>query len=182
MDSLILPELNLFGENDVMIIIIDLINNLTVDLIIDLVLVTPTHNNAKALLDYELCKLTIRCGEKLIVVKCRHWTTPPVPKQSPEENESDESNDEESEEKEEQEETAELTYTIFTSNGKPLDNVKADKERIIVNGKLICWPYYDMLRRTFDRKPNTVIGGMVLVPGAGVTNHCILLVMNACPA
>ncbi|KAG9289304.1 hypothetical protein G9A89_007865 [Geosiphon pyriformis] len=108
---------------------------------------------AKALLDYKLCKLTIRCGEKPIVVKCRHWTTPPVPKQSPEENESDESDDKESEEEEEQEETVELTYTIFTSNGKPLDNVKADKKGIIVNGKLICWPYYNMLRRTFDRKP-----------------------------
>ncbi|KAG9306337.1 hypothetical protein G9A89_018220 [Geosiphon pyriformis] len=96
---------------------------------------------AKALLDYELCELIIRC----------------VPKQSPKENESDESNDEESEEEEkqkEQEETAELAYTIFTSNGKPLDNVKADKKGIIVNGKLICWPYYDMLRRTFDRKPD----------------------------
>ncbi|KAG9294752.1 hypothetical protein G9A89_008231 [Geosiphon pyriformis] len=108
---------------------------------------------AKALLDYELCELTIRCGEKPIVIKCRHWTTPPVPKQNPEENESDESDDEESEKKEEQEETAELAYTIFTSNDKPLDNVKADKKEIIVNGKLICWPYYDMLRRTFDRKP-----------------------------
>ncbi|KAG9288523.1 hypothetical protein G9A89_015729 [Geosiphon pyriformis] len=129
---------------------------------------------AKALLDYELCELTIRCGEKPIVVKCHHWTTPLVPKQSPEKNESDESDDEESEEEEEQkeqEETAELAYTIFTSNGKPLDNVKADKEEIIVNGKLICWPYYDMLKRTFDRKPNTVIGGMVLVPGTGATNH-----------
>ncbi|KAG9291534.1 hypothetical protein G9A89_021953 [Geosiphon pyriformis] len=27
---------------------------------------------AKALLDYEFCELTIRCGEKLIVVKCHH--------------------------------------------------------------------------------------------------------------
>ncbi|KAG9297639.1 hypothetical protein G9A89_011154 [Geosiphon pyriformis] len=111
---------------------------------------------AKALLDYELCELTIKCGEKPIVVKCHHWTTPPVPKQSSEENESNESDNEESEEEEEQEEqeeSAELTYTIFTSNGKPLNNVKADKEGIIVNGKLICWPYYDMLRRTFDRKP-----------------------------
>ncbi|KAG9303278.1 hypothetical protein G9A89_013604 [Geosiphon pyriformis] len=111
---------------------------------------------AKALLDYELCELTIRCGEKPIVVKCHYWTTPPVSKQSPEENESDKSDDKESEKEEEQEEqkeTAELTYIIFTSNGKLLDNVKTDKKRIIVNGKLICWPYYDMLRRTFDRKP-----------------------------
>ncbi|KAG9290592.1 hypothetical protein G9A89_006326 [Geosiphon pyriformis] len=91
---------------------------------------------AKTLLDYELCKLTIRCGEKPIVVKCHHWTTPPIPKQSPEENESDESDDEESKEEEEQEEqekTAELAYTIFTSNGKPMDNVKADKKGIIKN-------------------------------------------------
>ncbi|KAG9307172.1 hypothetical protein G9A89_017000, partial [Geosiphon pyriformis] len=36
-NSLILPELNLFGEDDVMIVIIDLINNLIIDLIIDLV-------------------------------------------------------------------------------------------------------------------------------------------------
>ncbi|KAG9295909.1 hypothetical protein G9A89_006648 [Geosiphon pyriformis] len=93
---------------------------------------------AKALLDYKLCELIIRCGEKPIVVKCYYWTTPPVSKQSPEENESDKSDDEESEEEEEQEETAELAYTIFTSNGKPLNNVKADKERIIVNDKLIC--------------------------------------------
>ncbi|KAG9286861.1 hypothetical protein G9A89_012411 [Geosiphon pyriformis] len=108
---------------------------------------------AKALLDYELCELIIKCSEKPIVVKCRHWTTPPVPKQSPEKNKSDKSDDEESEEEEEQEETAELAYTIFTSNDKPLDNVKADKKEIIVNGKLICWSYYDMLRRTFNRKP-----------------------------
>ncbi|KAG9294808.1 hypothetical protein G9A89_008500 [Geosiphon pyriformis] len=75
----------------------------------------------KALLDYELCELTIRCGEKPIVVKCCYWTTLPVPKQSPEENESDKSDNEESEEEEEQEEqeeSAKLTYTIFTSNGK----------------------------------------------------------------
>ncbi|KAG9303236.1 hypothetical protein G9A89_013562 [Geosiphon pyriformis] len=110
----------------------------------------------KALLDYELCELTIKCGEKPIVVKCCHWTTPLVPKQNQEEEQSDESDDEESDEEEEQEEqkeTAELTYTTFTSNGKPLDNVKADKEGIIVNGKLICWPYYDILKRTFERKP-----------------------------
>ncbi|KAG9298695.1 hypothetical protein G9A89_012763 [Geosiphon pyriformis] len=110
---------------------------------------------AKALLDYELCELTIRCDEKPIVIKCRHWTTPPVSKQNQEEKQSDESDDEESdkeEEQEEQEETAELAYTIFTSNSKPLDNVKADKEEIIVNGKLICWPYYDILRKIFERK------------------------------
>ncbi|KAG9289402.1 hypothetical protein G9A89_007963 [Geosiphon pyriformis] len=110
---------------------------------------------AKALLNYELCKLTIRCGEKPIVVKCRHWTTLPTPKQN-QEKLSEESDDEESddeEEQEEQEETAELAYTIFTSNGKPLDNVKANRKRIIVNGKLICWPYYDILKRTFDQKP-----------------------------
>ncbi|KAG9306005.1 hypothetical protein G9A89_009329 [Geosiphon pyriformis] len=97
---------------------------------------------AKALLDYELCKLTIRCGEKPIVVKCHHWTTLPIPKQNQEKEQLDESDDDESDDKnqEEQEETAELTYTIFTNNGKPLDN-------------LICWLYYNILRRTFDRKP-----------------------------
>ncbi|KAG9294828.1 hypothetical protein G9A89_008520 [Geosiphon pyriformis] len=109
----------------------------------------------KALLDYELCKLTIKCGKKPIVVKCCHWTTSPVTKQNQEKEQSDESDDDESdnEDQEEQEETAELTYTIFTSNDKPLDNVKADKEKIMVNGKLICWPYYNILRKTFDRKP-----------------------------
>ncbi|KAG9284503.1 hypothetical protein G9A89_014107 [Geosiphon pyriformis] len=98
---------------------------------------------AKALLDYELCELIIRCGKKLIV--------------NQEEEQSEESDDEESDDDEEQKEqkkTAELAYTTFTSNGKPLDNVKADREGIIVNGKLICWPYYDILRRTFDQKPN----------------------------
>ncbi|KAG9302190.1 hypothetical protein G9A89_020624 [Geosiphon pyriformis] len=59
----------------------------------------------------------------------------------------------EKEEQEEQEKTVELAYTTFTSNSKPLDNVKANKEGIIVNGKLICWPYYDIHRRTFERKP-----------------------------
>ncbi|KAG9307519.1 hypothetical protein G9A89_017349, partial [Geosiphon pyriformis] len=111
---------------------------------------------AKALLNYKLCELTIRCSEKPIVVKCRHWTTSPVLKQNQEEEQLDESDDEESneeEEQKEQEETAELTYTTFISNDKPLDNVKADKEEIIVNGKLICWPYYDILRRTFEKKP-----------------------------
>ncbi|KAG9289842.1 hypothetical protein G9A89_015422 [Geosiphon pyriformis] len=95
---------------------------------------------AKALLDYEFCELTIRC----------------VPKQNQEEKQSNESDNEENNEKEEQkeqEETAELAYITFTSNSKPLDNVKADKKGIIVNGKLICWPYYDILRRTFEKKP-----------------------------
>ncbi|KAG9288100.1 hypothetical protein G9A89_017695 [Geosiphon pyriformis] len=110
----------------------------------------------KALLNYELCELTIRCGEKPIVVKCCHWTTPLATKQNQENKQLEESDDEESDEEneqKEQEETAELVYTTFTSNGKPLDNVKADKKGIIVNGKLICWLYYDILRRTFDQKP-----------------------------
>ncbi|KAG9294161.1 hypothetical protein G9A89_021520 [Geosiphon pyriformis] len=46
---------------------------------------------AKTLLDYKLCKLIIKCGEKLIVVKCYHWTTPLVSKQNQEEKQSDES-------------------------------------------------------------------------------------------
>ncbi|KAG9293560.1 hypothetical protein G9A89_005563 [Geosiphon pyriformis] len=74
----------------------------------------------------------------------------------PKKKQSDESDDDESNKKEdqkEQEETTELTYTIFISNGKPLENVKADKKEILVNGKLICWPYYDIFKRTFDRKP-----------------------------
>ncbi|KAG9303517.1 hypothetical protein G9A89_018413 [Geosiphon pyriformis] len=111
---------------------------------------------AKVLLDYKLCKLTIRCGKKPIVIKYHHWTTPPVFKQNQEEKQSDESNNNESndeEDQKEQKETTELTYTIFTSNNKPLNNIKADKEKIMVNGKLICWPYYDILRRIFNEKP-----------------------------
>ncbi|KAG9303538.1 hypothetical protein G9A89_018434 [Geosiphon pyriformis] len=110
---------------------------------------------AKALLDYELCELTIRCGKKSIVIKCCYWTTPPATKQNQEEEQSDKSDNDESnnEDQKEPEKTAELAYTIFTSNGKPLDNVKANKEGIIVNGKLICWLYYNIFRRTFDRKP-----------------------------
>ncbi|KAG9294724.1 hypothetical protein G9A89_008203 [Geosiphon pyriformis] len=133
---------------------------------------------AKALLDYELCELIIRCGKKPIVIKCQHWTTFPVLKQNQEEEQSDESNDNKSdnEDQEEQEETAKLL----------LNNIKADKKRIIVNGKLICWPYYDIFRRIFDRKPskkpNTIIGGMVLVHNAGVINLCIYQVINANPA
>ncbi|KAG9289415.1 hypothetical protein G9A89_007976 [Geosiphon pyriformis] len=90
---------------------------------------------AKALLNYKLCELTIRC--------------------EPRKKQSNESNDDETnnEDQKEPEETAELAYIIFTSNDKPLDNVKANKEGIIVNDKLICWPYYDIFRRTFDRKP-----------------------------
>ncbi|KAG9297389.1 hypothetical protein G9A89_009473 [Geosiphon pyriformis] len=100
---------------------------------------------AKALLDYELCELTIRCATK----------------QNQEDEQLEESDDKKSNEKDEQdeqEETAELAYTTFTSNGKPLNNVKADREGII---------------------PNTVIGDMALVPGAGAINLCILQVMNA---
>ncbi|KAG9306334.1 hypothetical protein G9A89_018217 [Geosiphon pyriformis] len=106
---------------------------------------------AKALLNYELCKLTIRCGEKPIVVKCHYWTTSPVTKQNQEEKQSDESDDDENNDKEDQEEqkkTVELTYTIFTSNSKPLDNVKANKEEIMPNiaiGDMVlkfCLIYY----------------------------------------
>ncbi|KAG9293416.1 hypothetical protein G9A89_009140 [Geosiphon pyriformis] len=98
---------------------------------------------AKIFLDYELSELTIKYGEKPIV-------------QNQEKKQSDESDNNESNEKEdqkEQEKTAEFVYTIFISNDKPLNNVKANKEEIMVNGKLICWLYYDILRRTFDRKP-----------------------------
>ncbi|KAG9301622.1 hypothetical protein G9A89_016692 [Geosiphon pyriformis] len=51
---------------------------------------------AKALLDYELCELSIRCDKKPIVVKCCHWTTPSATKQNQEEDESNnnESNNE----------------------------------------------------------------------------------------
>ncbi|KAG9293558.1 hypothetical protein G9A89_005561 [Geosiphon pyriformis] len=112
---------------------------------------------AKAFFNYELCKLIIRCGKKPIVVKCCHWTTPPATKQNQEKEQSDESDDNKSDnekDQKEQKKTVELTYIIFTSNGKPLNNVKADKKRIMVNGKLICWPYYNIFRRTFDRKPS----------------------------
>ncbi|KAG9292551.1 hypothetical protein G9A89_006922 [Geosiphon pyriformis] len=51
---------------------------------------------AKAVLDYELSELIIRCGEKPIVVKCHYWTTPLATKQNQEEKQSDESDDDKS--------------------------------------------------------------------------------------
>ncbi|KAG9303979.1 hypothetical protein G9A89_005889 [Geosiphon pyriformis] len=51
---------------------------------------------AKALLNYELCELTIRCSEKSIVVKCRHWKTPPVTQQNQKEEQLNESDDDKS--------------------------------------------------------------------------------------
>ncbi|KAG9290826.1 hypothetical protein G9A89_010975 [Geosiphon pyriformis] len=116
----------------------------------------PWLKKAKALLDYKFCELTIKYGKKSIVVKCCYWTTPPVLKQNQEEEQLNESDNNESDEKKDQEEqkkTAELVYTIFISNGKLLNNVKVDKKEIMINGKLICWPYYDILRKTFNRKP-----------------------------
>ncbi|KAG9286204.1 hypothetical protein G9A89_014190 [Geosiphon pyriformis] len=88
------------------------------------------------------------------MVKCHYWTTSLVPKQNQEEEQSDKLDNDKSNKEKNQEETAEFTYTIFTSNSKPLANVKANKKGIIVNDKLICWLYYDILRKTFDRKPN----------------------------
>ncbi|KAG9287788.1 hypothetical protein G9A89_017383 [Geosiphon pyriformis] len=102
---------------------------------------------AKALLDYELYVV-----RNLLWLSVAIGQLPQYPSRAQKKmNQMNQMMEEE--EQEEQEETAELAYTIFTSNGKPLDNIKADKEGIIVNGKLICWPYYNMLRRTFDRKP-----------------------------
>ncbi|KAG9299059.1 hypothetical protein G9A89_020372 [Geosiphon pyriformis] len=111
---------------------------------------------AKALLDYKLCKLTIRCDKKPIIVKCYYWTTPSIPKQNQKKEQSDKLDNDKSDEKKDQEEqkkTVELTYTIFTSNDKLLNNIKADKEEIMINGKLICWLYYNILKKTFDKKP-----------------------------
>ncbi|KAG9288088.1 hypothetical protein G9A89_017683 [Geosiphon pyriformis] len=51
---------------------------------------------AKALFDYELCELTIKCDKKSIVVKCCYWTTLLVFKQNQKDEQSDESNDNES--------------------------------------------------------------------------------------
>ncbi|KAG9284799.1 hypothetical protein G9A89_003722 [Geosiphon pyriformis] len=94
---------------------------------------------AKALFNYKLCELTIRSTKQN--------------QKNEQSKESDNKESDKEDEQEEQEETAELAYTTFTSNDKPLDNIKADREGIIVNGKLICWPYYDILRRIFDQKP-----------------------------
>ncbi|KAG9288695.1 hypothetical protein G9A89_004314 [Geosiphon pyriformis] len=96
---------------------------------------------AKTLFDYVLCKLTIRCSEKLIVVKCYHWTTSSVIKQNQEEkqsNKSDDNKNDEEKDQKEQEKTAKFVYTIFTSNSKLLKNVKVNKKKIMVNDKLIC--------------------------------------------
>ncbi|KAG9306101.1 hypothetical protein G9A89_016005 [Geosiphon pyriformis] len=88
----------------------------------------------KTLLNYELCELTIRCGKKLIVVKCCHWTTPPVPKQNQEEKQSNESNDNESDDEknqEEQKKTAKLIYTIVMSwSNKLIDNKREQNCKI----------------------------------------------------
>ncbi|KAG9301379.1 hypothetical protein G9A89_018051 [Geosiphon pyriformis] len=89
------------------------------------------------------------------MVKYCHWTTLLISKQNQEDEQSDKSDNEKSNEKEDQEkqkETIELIYTIFTSNSKPLDNIKANKKEIILNSKLICWFYYDIFRRTFNKK------------------------------
>ncbi|KAG9298550.1 hypothetical protein G9A89_018909 [Geosiphon pyriformis] len=89
---------------------------------------------AKVLLNYKLCELIIICGKKPIVVKCHYWTTPPVFKQDQKKKQSDKSDDNESNKEKnqkEQKETAKLIYTIFTSNSKPLNNIKADKEEIM---------------------------------------------------
>ncbi|KAG9290732.1 hypothetical protein G9A89_011695 [Geosiphon pyriformis] len=76
----------------------------------------------KALLDYELCKLIIRCDKKSMVVKYCHWTTPPISKQNQEEEQLDELDNNENNKKKDQEEqkkTAKFAYTIFTNeNGR----------------------------------------------------------------
>ncbi|KAG9299747.1 hypothetical protein G9A89_013107 [Geosiphon pyriformis] len=55
---------------------------------------------AKALLNYELCELIIRCNKKSIVIKCCHWTTPPVIKQNQEKKQSDKSDNDKNDDKE----------------------------------------------------------------------------------
>ncbi|KAG9289293.1 hypothetical protein G9A89_007854 [Geosiphon pyriformis] len=118
---------------------------------------TNVHNNNKKDLDIaKAVSLAINGLRKQKPCLIINSTTPPILKQSQKKKQSDESDDEESDKEdkqEEQKETAELVYTIFTNNSKPLDNIKANKEKIMVNDKLICWPYYDILRKIFDRKP-----------------------------
>ncbi|KAG9284488.1 hypothetical protein G9A89_014092 [Geosiphon pyriformis] len=98
-------------------------------------------------------------------------------------NESDDNKSDKEKNQEKQEETVELAYTIFISNGKPLDNIKADKKEIIVNDKLICWFYYNIFMiENLARKQNTIIGGMAFVLSANAINLCILLIMNTSPA
>ncbi|KAG9293578.1 hypothetical protein G9A89_005581 [Geosiphon pyriformis] len=54
-NSLILPEFNLFGEDNVMIVIIDLINDLTIDLIIDLIIdLNNTNTNHPKVAESEI--------------------------------------------------------------------------------------------------------------------------------
>ncbi|KAG9287982.1 hypothetical protein G9A89_017577 [Geosiphon pyriformis] len=86
----------------------------------------------KTLLDYELCKLIITCSKKPIVIKYYHWTIPLISKQNQEDKQLDELDNKKSDEKKDQKKTAELAYIIFTNNNKPLNNIKADKEGIIV--------------------------------------------------
>ncbi|KAG9286926.1 hypothetical protein G9A89_001164 [Geosiphon pyriformis] len=109
---------------------------------------------AKALLDYELCELIIRCSKKPIVVKCYYKTTPPVSKQNSEEKQLNESNDKSDKKKdqEEQKKTAKLAYTIFISNDKLLDNIKANKEKIIPIS-LILKEELKEAQKFFENKP-----------------------------
>ncbi|KAG9301830.1 hypothetical protein G9A89_004509 [Geosiphon pyriformis] len=67
----------------------------------------------------------------------------------------DELNNEESDDKEDQEEqkeTAKLIYTIFTSNSKPLDNVKANKKEILPIS-LIPRKEIKKVQKSFKNKP-----------------------------
>ncbi|KAG9299318.1 hypothetical protein G9A89_013966 [Geosiphon pyriformis] len=107
--------------------------------------ITNIHSNKKK--DLGIAKAIpvringISIETNMEVSKAKKYTIIVVPKQNQEkqsnESDNDESNNEKDQEKSEK--TAELTYTIFTSNGKPLDNVKADKKEIIHGSCAWCW-------------------------------------------
>ncbi|KAG9299293.1 hypothetical protein G9A89_013941 [Geosiphon pyriformis] len=102
---------------------------------------------AKAVL---VCINNISIKTDMKVSKAKKYIIINQEEEQSDKSDNDESNDED---QKEPEKTAEFAYIIFTSNGKPLGNVKANKEEIMVNGKLICWFYYNILKKTFDKKP-----------------------------
>src|SRR5215204_7264683 len=94
---------------------------------------------AKALIDYETCQLTIRSIQPPVLVQCQHWT---------EKKEANEETDEETDkdtDSEDEEEEAHVFFAIFSFDGQIEEESCISHEGIRVNNRLTPWLSYDRL-------------------------------------
>ncbi|CAG8789613.1 1638_t:CDS:1 [Dentiscutata erythropus] len=112
-----------------------------------LVLGTDWLRKAKAIIDYQECKLILKDDEGIVEVPCRN-TNPISTNGNEDEDSEDESEDTDSDEESDMTDFAELTYELSQREADTI--YKITSEGIRTSSKLIDWETHDYLTYCFD--------------------------------